>query len=166
LTCRRWATRLVSRTKRWRSASARTITTSFPRELRGHGHGGSGSGRDQRVRRSACLTIVRLWWVEDNPPAAPALEFKLQGVYPNPFNPSTTFRFDLPEAGQARIVLFDLLGRVVREIDLGRLQRGSHEHLLDASSLASGAYYGRLEFRADRTGARNLSHSARLMLVK
>jgi hypothetical protein len=104
--------------------------------------------------------------VEDNPPAAPALEFKLQGVYPNPFNPSTTFRFDLPEAGQARIVLFDLLGRVVREIDLGRLQRGSHEHLLDASSLASGAYYGRLEFRADRTGARNLSHSARLMLVK
>jgi hypothetical protein len=104
--------------------------------------------------------------VEDNPADANPLEFKLHGVYPNPFNPSTTFRFDLPEAGQARIVLFDVLGRLVRQMDLGRLQRGSHEQLLDASSLASGAYYGRIEFSADRTGIRNLSRSVRLMLVK
>ena len=104
--------------------------------------------------------------VGDDPVAGGVLEFKLHGAYPNPFNPSTTFRFDLPEAGQATVVLYDVLGRTVRQIDLGRLQSGSYARPLDASSLASGAYYGRVEFVADRTGVRRMSESIRLMLVK
>ena len=94
------------------------------------------------------------------------MQFKLRGAYPNPFNPSTMIRFDLPEAGRAGLVLYDVLGRVVRQVDLGSLQSGSYERLLDASSLASGAYYGRVEFIADRTGVRRISESVRLMLVK
>jgi hypothetical protein len=104
--------------------------------------------------------------VDNDPVAVNPLEFRLHGAYPNPFNPSTMLRFDLPEAGRATVVVFDVLGRTVRQIDLGRLQSGSYERLLDASSLASGAYYGRVEFVADRTGARRMSESVRLMLVK
>jgi hypothetical protein len=104
--------------------------------------------------------------VGDEPVVNAPLEFTLHGAYPNPFNPSTTFRFDLPEAGHATILLYDVLGRTVRQIDLGRLQSGSYERPLDASSLASGAYYGRIEFVPDRTGMRRVSESLRLMLVK
>ena len=104
--------------------------------------------------------------VGDDPVANRALEFRLRGAYPNPFNPSTIVRFDLPEAGRAGLVLYDVLGRKVRQIDLGGLQAGSYERLLDASSLATGAYYGRLEFVADRSGVRRISESLRLMLVK
>ncbi len=94
------------------------------------------------------------------------VEFRLRGAYPNPFNPSTTIRFDIPEAGRATLLVYDVLGRTVRRIDCGGLQAGSYERLLDASSLASGAYYGRIEFVPDRTGARRVSGSVRLMLVK
>jgi hypothetical protein len=94
------------------------------------------------------------------------LEFALRGAYPNPFNPSTTIRFDSPEAGRATLLVYDVLGRAVRQIDCGRMQAGSHERVLDASSLASGAYYGRIEFVPERTGARKVSESVRLMLVK
>lgn len=104
--------------------------------------------------------------VGGDPAESTPFEFKLRGAYPNPFNPSTVIRFDLPEAGRAGLVLYDVLGRVVRQVDLGILQAGSYEHLLDASSLASGAYYGRVEFIADRTGVRRMSESVRLMLVK
>lgn len=104
--------------------------------------------------------------VGDGPAAGQVAEFRLRGAYPNPFNPATTFRFDLPEAGRVRVLIHDLLGRVVRQVDLGSMQRGSHERPVDASSLATGAYFARIEFVADRTGARRLSEGLRLMLLK
>ena len=63
-------------------------------------------------------------------------------------------------------MLYDILGRTVRQIDLGSLQPGSYEHPLNASSLASGAVCRPVEFVADRTGARRMSESMRLMLMK
>ncbi|NTW88798.1 MAG: T9SS type A sorting domain-containing protein, partial [Desulfobulbaceae bacterium] len=33
--------------------------------------------------------------------------------YPNPFNPTTTIRYQMKEAGMAKIVVYDMLGRVV-----------------------------------------------------
>jgi hypothetical protein len=64
------------------------------------------------------------------------------------------------------LLVYDVLGRAVRQIDCRRMQAGSHERVLDASSLASGAYYGRIEFVPERTRARKVSESVRLMLVK
>ena len=40
-------------------------------------------------------------------------EFALRSNYPNPFNPSTTIRYDLPEPSQVRLELFDTQGRLV-----------------------------------------------------
>ncbi len=42
--------------------------------------------------------------------------FSLHQNYPNPFNPVTTIRYDLPEKTRVRIVVFDLLGRRVRDL--------------------------------------------------
>jgi len=55
------------------------------------------------------------------------LAFTLHPAYPNPFNPSTTLRFDLPEAAEVYLVVCDLLGReVVRLVD-GRREAGYHQ---------------------------------------
>jgi len=50
--------------------------------------------------------------------------FALQPNYPNPFNPTTTLRFDLPAATHVRIVVFDLLGREVTRLVDRHLEAG------------------------------------------
>ena len=42
--------------------------------------------------------------------------YKLYPAYPNPFNPETTIRYDLPEQSFVDITIYDMLGRKVRTI--------------------------------------------------
>ena len=44
------------------------------------------------------------------------LAFRLDKNFPNPFNPRTTIRFALPEAGRTRVVVFDVAGRQVKTL--------------------------------------------------
>ncbi len=46
--------------------------------------------------------------------------------YPNPFNPETWIPFRLAEGGEVRIRIYDLQGRLVKELNLGRLGPGSY----------------------------------------
>jgi hypothetical protein len=71
--------------------------------------------------------------------------FSLNQNYPNPFNPSTLINFDLPVAGYARVVIYDLMGRSVQTLVDGPLSAGSHQVTFDAGRLASGVYLYRLE---------------------
>jgi hypothetical protein len=41
-------------------------------------------------------------------------EFRLRGNYPNPFNPATVIRYDLPRPAEVNIRIYDLSGRLVR----------------------------------------------------
>jgi hypothetical protein len=71
--------------------------------------------------------------------------FVLHGNYPNPFNPTTTLRFDLPEAATVRVAVYDVLGREVLTLTPGRMAASPGRTLtLDARSLASGAYLYRV----------------------
>jgi len=77
------------------------------------------------------------------------LVFRLDGNYPNPFNPLTTISFTLPHAGPARLDVFDLRGRVVRTIWQGHLGPGTHEMSWDGKdgkgrTVAAGTYFARL----------------------
>ncbi len=79
-------------------------------------------------------------------PAAPAIPtvFRLESNFPNPFNTSTTLRFQLP--GRSRVILdiYNLLGQhVARPLDAFR-NEGSHQFRWDAGNLASGMYIYRL----------------------
>ena len=69
----------------------------------------------------------------------------LAGNYPNPFNPTTTIQFGLHEQSQARIVLYDLLGRVVDVVLDDMMSSGWHSVSVDGSGLASGIYIYQLE---------------------
>ncbi len=43
-------------------------------------------------------------------------EFKLYQNYPNPFNPKTVIRFDLPKESNVKILIYDVLGRLIKKI--------------------------------------------------
>jgi hypothetical protein len=68
---------------------------------------------------------------------------------PNPFNPSTRIDFEVPHAGQARLAVFDVRGRLVRELYAGALAPGRRTARWDGTTTAgsragSGIYYYRL----------------------
>jgi len=75
--------------------------------------------------------------------------FALDQNAPNPFNPSTTIRFALPEASQVSLVVYDLNGRAIRTLATGAFQPGNHSVVWDGMDangreVASGTYVYRL----------------------
>lgn len=83
--------------------------------------------------------------ITDTPPAV-ADQFILFGNYPNPFNPTTVLRFQLPGSGQVSIEVFDLLGRQRNRMNLGLMGTGIHHVPLNASGWASGVYLYRVNW--------------------
>ncbi len=70
-------------------------------------------------------------------------EFRLYNNYPNPFNPSTSIKFDVAKAGNVQLEIFDILGRKVASLVNERKTAGSYTIAFDASSLSSGVYFAR-----------------------
>ncbi|MCX6165370.1 MAG: right-handed parallel beta-helix repeat-containing protein [Ignavibacteriae bacterium] len=72
-------------------------------------------------------------------------EFKLSQNYPNPFNPATKIDFDLPFDSKIRIVVYDMLGREVKNLVSGESkQAGYYTVELNVNNLASGTYFYRM----------------------
>ena len=67
------------------------------------------------------------------------------GANPNPFNPTTTIRFSLPEMLQVRLTVYDMLGRQVRVLIDDEQDAGEHTVHFEAGNLSSGTYLLRLE---------------------
>jgi hypothetical protein len=65
--------------------------------------------------------------------------------YPNPFNPTTTIEFSLPSQSNVRLVVVNILGQEVKELTCGSFAAGSHKVVFDATKMASGMYFYRLE---------------------
>jgi len=76
--------------------------------------------------------------------------YSLGQNYPNPFNPMTNFKFSMLNAGDVKIVVYDVMGREVQTLVNERLGAGTYEVRFDAlhggssSSLTSGVYFYRL----------------------
>jgi len=64
--------------------------------------------------------------------------------HPNPFNSATAIDFTLPQAGDTRLILYDLLGQQVAVLVSGHLAAGPHRVRWDGGGLASGVYLYRL----------------------
>lgn len=65
--------------------------------------------------------------------------------YPNPFNPSTLIRYELPEEARVRLRIYDATGRLVRELVDAEQTAGSYEVAFTADDLPSGLYVTRLQ---------------------
>ena len=78
-------------------------------------------------------------------PPAPA-RFQLHAPSPNPFNPMTTIRFDMPQAGAVELAIYDVRGRLVKSLSRGETwDIGRHEVRWNGTNdagqrVASGVY--------------------------
>ena len=71
--------------------------------------------------------------------------YSLAQNYPNPFNPTTTISFGLPKAGLVKLVVYDILGRVVSTLVNEHKDAGMYNIAFDASGIASGVYFYKVE---------------------
>ena len=70
--------------------------------------------------------------------------------YPNPFNPTTTIRFDLPTSGNVKISIYDISGKEVASIVDGYYEKGRHQIIWQAldnnnRKVASGMYIAKIQ---------------------
>ena len=69
----------------------------------------------------------------DDVPNVPTT-FALKQNFPNPFNPTTTVSYSVPKSNQVTVVVYDLLGNVVKTLVNEPQQPGSYEILWDATN--------------------------------
>jgi len=98
-------------------------------------------------------------------PGLPARGYALHPCYPNPFNPSTTIGYDLPEPATVELAVYDVAGKLVRTLVSGAaVEAGRHEVVWNGRDgtgriAAAGVYFCRLE-------AGGYAETRRMMLVK
>ncbi len=76
--------------------------------------------------------------------------FALHENYPNPFNPATTLRFDLPEVSDVNVVIYNMLGQKVRTFNMNSISAGSHSIKWNATNdlgdpVGAGVYLYKLQ---------------------
>jgi len=71
--------------------------------------------------------------------------FSLEQNFPNPFNPSTTIKYYIPENNNVRLTVYDVNGREVSVLNDGFKQKGGYEVSFNASNLSAGTYFYKLE---------------------
>lgn len=89
----------------------------------------------------ADTTKIKIIGPEPNLPEA----FSLSPNYPNPFNTNTRFQITIPRESFVRLAIYDVLGREVAVLVEGILRPGIKEIKWEASNMASGIYFYRLE---------------------
>ena len=96
---------------------------------------------------------------------APNISFRLHQNQPNPFNPTTTIRYDLPKPADVTLRIYDVKGRLVRTLlHPTWKETGRHTELWDGlnnrgDKVASGIYFYRLT-------AGNQSLAKKMVLLK
>ena len=87
------------------------------------------------------------------------LQYNLENAYPNPFNPSTTIKFSLPEFSEVILIIYNAKGQVVKNLINKIYPPGVHRLRWDAEEQASGMYF--LRFKTD-----NYTRNQKLILIK
>ena len=85
----------------------------------------------------------------ENTPYVAAIP-QINSNYPNPFNPSTTIAFSIPETGRVRMTVYNIRGQKVKDLFDSELVRGHHKLVWDGRdntnrSVGSGQYFFKLE---------------------
>ena len=99
----------------------------------------------------------------DATPAPVAIsENAFHAIGPNPSGGRTMMAYSLAQAAAVRYAVHDLRGRLVRQVDVGRLPAGHHQAHWDArdqsgSAVSAGVYFLSIELNGDRLGAKRVT---------
>ncbi|MCF6268172.1 MAG: DNRLRE domain-containing protein [Melioribacteraceae bacterium] len=89
-------------------------------------------------------------------------EFYLYLNYPNPFNPTTTIKYDLPETGKVTLSVFNSLGQKVETLVNSKQAAGTYEVNFNTSNLSSGIYLYRITVQ----GSKNFVMTKKMILLR
>lgn len=106
----------------------------------------------------SCIRLDYLTGTEGNSSEIPTV-FKLYNNYPNPFNPSTSIKYDVPKNTFVNLSVYDILGRLVTNLVNQDMTAGRYDVVWDAKNYASGTYIYKLE-------AGDFSDVKKMILVK
>jgi len=112
----------------------------------------------------ARLVIGDPSYVKEELAAMLPTEYDLGQNFPNPFNPTTTIQFALPENSHVRVTVFNIIGQVVATVIDEDMEAGYHQAVWDGTdgdgrAVASGLYFYRLD-------AGTYSQSRKMVLLK
>ena len=86
-------------------------------------------------------------------------DYSLSNNYPNPFNPSTTIKYSIPQGINVTLRVYDILGNEIATLIDEYKPAGNFEIEFDASSLSSGIYFYQLR-------AENYTSTKKMLLIK
>ncbi|MFN1834767.1 T9SS type A sorting domain-containing protein [Balneola sp. MJW-20] len=118
------------------------------------------------------IALIRRWIAEGANEVATSNEngitdvpdgFKLQGNYPNPFNPTTLVVFDSQTAGEYRLSIFNVAGVKVGEYS-GRAATGSTNIAVQMNDQPTGVYFYRLNLIT--AGNRSVTADGKMTLIR
>ena len=121
----------------------RTSSNPFTLTAPGPGNYTVNAGYAGPLRWDSASVSITVTDVGENP--SNPEEFRLYDNYPNPFNPSTTFKYSLPEASFTSLKIYDAIGNEVAVVVDEIKSAGTHQIEFDASGLSSGIYYYTLQ---------------------
>jgi len=68
-------------------------------------------------------------------------KFHLENNYPNPFNPTTTIEYSIPEDSDVTISIYDLNGKLIQTLVDDNKTAGFHKTIWNATNTSSGVYF-------------------------
>ncbi|MCZ7556429.1 MAG: hypothetical protein M5R41_08515 [Bacteroidia bacterium] len=102
---------------------------------------------------------IKLNWMKQHGGVTPRSDvgftpttFDMSQNFPNPFNPTTTLQYSLPEPSRVHLRVVDMLGRVVATAVDGIVEAGVHQFTFDATDLPSGQYMAIVNMTGNESG--------------
>jgi hypothetical protein len=84
-------------------------------------------------------------------------EYQLLQNYPNPFNPHTNIGFSLKNESEVKLVVYNLLGEMIKELVNNKIAAGNHEYTFNSDGLPSGTYLYQLEANNQIIGVKKMT---------
>jgi subtilisin family serine protease len=91
-------------------------------------------------------------------------KFSLSEVYPNPFNPVTNIKFSVAKNSDVKIYIYDITGKVIKEVINKNLQAGEYILNVDLGNFPSGVYICKMY--SSSNGEINYTNSKKMLLIK
>jgi hypothetical protein len=120
---------------------------------------------------------IKIVPIEELPPAPPdggledrkseiPTQFALEQNYPNPFNPTATIQYQLPVSSRVTLKICNVLGQVVQTLVDGMQDAGYKSVEWNASSIASGIYFYRLEATSTTDPTKSFTQVKKMLMIK
>ncbi len=95
------------------------------------------------------------------------ISYQLKQNFPNPFNPSTTISFSIPEASFISLKVFNSLGQEIETLVAKELSAGNYKYDWDAANFTSGIYFYTIQAGDPSSGSgRGFIETKKMILIK